>query len=146
MGGEGRYSQCGGSSRSPRPVGGSQAPPRTPGGARDTAYGKRRKKAWELPAAVPHPGVWDVSWHRQVPLPAAVPWADVGDLPCQPETQESEGKTNYPQQLWERGRREDFRYGKFSSCVKEGEGGYFNNPEFLAGADNWKNKRDSQLS
>lgn len=112
VGGEGRYSQRGHAAA--RPIGGSCAPPRTPRRQSHSLW-KKEEKARNSQRQY-HIQACDVSW-RSGPITGTRPPGQI-DLPCQPETQESEGKTNYPQQLrsgWEGG----ISGIGVSSCVKE---------------------------
>lgn len=81
----------------------------------------------------------------QVPLRAAVPLGRC-DLPCQPETQESEGKTNYPQQLRERVGGKISQIRRFLHVLKKVKADISTIQSFWLELITGKNKRDSQLS
>ena len=81
----------------------------------------------------------------QVPLQAAVPLGG-RDLPCQPERQEREGRTNYPQQLqeWVGGKISQIRSSLH--VLKKVNMDISTLQIFWLELKTGKNKRDSQLS
>ena len=81
----------------------------------------------------------------QVPLRAAVPLGR-RDLPCQPERQEREGRTNYPRQLQERVGGKISQIRSFLHVLKKVNTDISTLQIFWLELITGKNKRDSQLS
>lgn len=138
MGGEGRYSQCGGSSRGPGQLEEAVLLTYSRRGQRHSLWKEKEEKSPGTPSGSTTSRRVMSAGIGQVPLRAAVPLGRC-DLPCQPETQESEGKTELPTAALGAGRRKISQIRDFLHVLKKvKEIWIFQQSEFLAGADNWK--------